>query len=223
MRHYHNKLFEVAIIQTLKPLTMTSLILSHLVNGVVYCVEVLLLCELCETELILASATLCIHTLEEVCLGIPNYLTEELCELSSVLCLLPSVALVSLSDLWITLAVCLTAHSKVHTYLCTLTHKVVLKTLKELCISALAITEDVLCYELKVTALLLNLYKLICRNFAKWATLWCLITLVNITAYCATNFLSPSCKILICYTFVLFPTAKVKTFFQISKFFFLIL
>ena len=157
MLPFHAKLFEVAVVQTLKTLSMTSLILSHLVNGVVYGVKVLLLSELCKTELILASAALSVHTLEEVGLGVPNYLTEELCELSSVLCLLPSVALVSLSDLWITLAVCLTAHSKVHTYLCTLTHKVVLKTLKELCISALAITEDVLCYELKVTALLLNL------------------------------------------------------------------
>jgi hypothetical protein len=46
-----------------------------------------------------------------------------------------------------------------------------------------------LCSELKVTALLLNLYKLICRDFAKWATLWSLISLVNITAYCATKFL----------------------------------
>ena len=51
------------------------------------------------------------------------------------------------------------------------------------------IAELMLCSELKVTALLLNLYKLICRDFAKWATLWSLISLVNITAYCATKFL----------------------------------
>jgi hypothetical protein len=107
-----------------------------------------------------------------------------------VLCLLPSVALESLSNLWITLAVCLTAHSKVHTYLGALTHEMVLKTLKKLWICTQAITQNMLGNELEVTALLLNLYKLICRNFAKWAALWCLISLMNITTYCATKFLS---------------------------------
>ena len=172
MPYFHNKLLEVAVVEAFETLTMTSLILCHLMNGIVNGVEVLLLSKASKAELILASATLSVHTLEEVGLCIPNDLTEKLCELCSVLCLLPSVALVSLSNLRVALAVCLAAHCKVHTYLCALAHKVVLKTLKQLCICTQTIAELMLCSELKVTALLLNLYKLICRDLTKWTTLW---------------------------------------------------
>jgi hypothetical protein len=99
---------------------------------------------------------------------------------------------------------------------------VVLKTLKKLWVSTKAIAENVLCNKLKVTALLLNLYKLICRNFAKWATLWCLISLMNITTYCATKFLSHNNSYFKVLHSVLFSTAKIKTIYEISKFFFLI-
>ena len=147
-------------------------------------------------HLAVASAVLGIHTLVKVGLGIPNNLTDKLRKLCSVLCLLPSVALESLSNLGITLTVSLTAHRKIHTYLGALTHKVVLQTLPELLIRALTVAKLVLGYELELTAILDNLYELVCTNFAQRALLGCLCSFVNVATYATTPFL---CHNLFCF------------------------
>ena len=55
---------------------MTSLILCHLVNGVVNSIETSSLCILGDTELIFASTSLSSCTLLKVCLCIPYTLTK---------------------------------------------------------------------------------------------------------------------------------------------------
>ena len=120
-------LLEVTVVETLEALTVTSLVLCHLMNSVVDSVEILSLGVLCDTELVSTSTALSCHTLLKVGLSVPNNVAQELSKLRSVLSLLKSVAFESLSNLWITLAVSLTAHCKIHTNLSALTVEVVLK------------------------------------------------------------------------------------------------
>ena len=82
---------------------MASLVLSHLMNCVVDSVRALLLSQLSDAELVLASTLLCSDASLEVALGVTQNLTQQLCETRSVVCLLESIALVSLCNLWITL------------------------------------------------------------------------------------------------------------------------
>ena len=96
---------------------MACLILAHLMNSVMDSIEVLLLSESCDPHLVLACSLLSKHSLLNVGLGVPYALSEELSELSCMLSLLPCISLECLSDLRITLSVCLTAHSEVHSYL----------------------------------------------------------------------------------------------------------
>ena len=207
-------LFEVAVIETLKALTVASLVLSHLVYGVVYGVKVLLLGNLSQVHLALASTTLSIHALEEVGLRIPNNLTDQLGKLGSVLSLLPSVTLESLSDLGITLTVSLTAHSQVHTYLGALTHEVILQTLPQLGIRTLAVAQLMLRNEIQ-SAILNNLDELLGAYFAQRALLGSLVTLMNVTTYGTTEFLCHNLECFKVYCFVclfLFPIAKIVYF-----------
>jgi hypothetical protein len=143
-------------------------------------------------HLAIASTVLSIHSLVEIGLGIPNNLTDELRKLCCVLCLLPSIALESLSDLGITLTVSLTAHCKVHTHLGALAHKVILQTLPKLLIRAFAITQLVLGNEIELATIFYYLYELICANFAQRTLLGCLSALVNVTTYGTTEFLCHS-------------------------------
>ena len=101
-------LAEIAFQQASEALSVASLVASHLMNGVVDGVEVLLLSELGDAELVLAGTSLGSGTFLKVGLSVPNYLSEELGKLSSVLSLLKGVALESLSDLRVSLTVGLT-------------------------------------------------------------------------------------------------------------------
>ena len=112
--------------------------------GVVDGVIAELLCPLGNLELALASACLSGISLLEVGLGVPNHLTEELCELGSVLCLLESISLECVCNLWIALALCLTAHGQIHSNFGALTVEVVVKTLENLRVLYLSVTEPVL-------------------------------------------------------------------------------
>ena len=67
---------KVAFQQSGKACTMTSLILSHLVNSVVDSIETSSLSILSDTELIFASTSLGSSTLLKVSLGIPYELTK---------------------------------------------------------------------------------------------------------------------------------------------------
>ena len=100
-------------------------------NGVVDRIEVQLFRTLSDIQLVFASTCLCQHTFLEVRLGVPYALTEQLCELSAVLCLFVCVLTEGSCDLGITLAVCLTSHRKVLSYFGCLAHEVCAKTVMD--------------------------------------------------------------------------------------------
>ena len=182
-------LFEIAVIQALEALTVASLILTHLMNSVMDSVKVQLLSQRSDTLLILACTSLSLHTLLQVGLCVPNNLTDQLSELSGVLSLLPSVTLESISYLGITLAICLTAHRQVHTYLSTLAHEVSLQAIPYLFVATFRYAQNVLVNELQSALCLNELFELLFRLFTLRASFGCLISFVYITTYCANPFL----------------------------------
>ena len=111
---------------------MTGLVLCHLMHGVMNSIKASHLGILGDTELILASTSLCSSALLQIRLRIPYALTQQLSKLSSVLSLLESIALESLCDLRIALAVSLTTHCQIHTNLTTLTVEVVTQVVDHL-------------------------------------------------------------------------------------------
>ena len=111
---------------------MTGLVLGHLVNGVVDSVETSGLGVLGDAELILAGTSLSSSTLLEVRLGVPYALTQQLCKTRGVVGLLESITLESLSDLGIALAVSLTGHGQIHTYLTALAIEMVAQVIDHL-------------------------------------------------------------------------------------------
>ena len=80
-------------------------------------VEVLLLGIAGDAHLVFASASLSVHALLKVGLGVPHHITEQLGELSGVFGLFPSITFESLSDFRIAFAVGLTAHRQIHAHL----------------------------------------------------------------------------------------------------------
>ena len=169
---------------------MTGLVLGHLVYGVVHGVQVLLLGQTRQTHLVLAGAALGIHTFEQVGLGIPNDVADQFGELRSVLGLLPGIALESLGDFGVTLAIRLTSHRQVLSHLGTFAHKVIVQTFPQLLAGAFAVAELMLRHEIQTTGLLLDLYELLLAYFAHRALIGCLGTFVDISTNGTTPFLS---------------------------------
>ena len=174
---------------------MTSLILAHLMNSIMDSIEVLLLSQSCDPHLVLARSLLSKHSLLNVSLCVPYALSEELSELSCMLSLLPCISLECLCDLRITLSVCLTAHSEVHSYLRALSSKVITKTLKDLRINSLSYSELMLVCPYEVLTCLDDLLELIRTYVAEWTLLRSHFTFMNITANQASEFLCHNCKI----------------------------
>ena len=110
-------LLEESLVETCEASCMASLVLSHLMNGVVDSVRALLLSQLSDAELVLASTLLGSDASLEIALSVAQYLAQELSETASVVSLLVSIALVSLCYLRIALTVGLTSHSEIHTNL----------------------------------------------------------------------------------------------------------
>ena len=99
---------EIALQQSGKASTVASLVLGHFVNGVVDGIESGSLGVLGNTELVLAGSGLSGSTLLEVGLGVPNALAEQLGKAAGVVGLFESIALESLCNFGIALAVGLT-------------------------------------------------------------------------------------------------------------------
>ena len=70
------QLLEVSVEESLESCSVTSLVLAHLMDCVMDFIEVLLLCKLCDAELVLTCALLCENSLLNVCVCIPYALTE---------------------------------------------------------------------------------------------------------------------------------------------------
>ena len=166
---------------------MTSLVASHLVNGVVNGVKVLSLSKLSDAELILASSCFSVHSLLKVSLSVPHHFTEQLGKLSGMLSLFPSVALKRLGDFGISFAVGLTTHCKVHTHLTALAIEVVFQTLKDFGVYSLSHSKLMLCYKLQAFVLF-KFFKLLSRDFTLRTPFGRCISLVYVTAHCAYPF-----------------------------------
>ena len=177
-------LLEVSLEQSLESLSVTSLIASHLVNGVVDSIEVELLSLLGELELALCSAVLGSNALLEVLLsGVGEHLTEKLSELSSVLSLFKSSLLPVCANLRIAFSVGNASHSEVHTYLGTFAREVRAEPFDYLGIgNILSNAENVFASENELLALVHNL-ELSAGNAALRALLGGSISLVNVSAY----------------------------------------
>ena len=80
-------LLEVSLVKSLEASSVACLVLAHLMNCVVDCIEVLLLCESSDSLLVVACALLCEHSLFYVGLCVPYALAEKFCKLSCVLSL----------------------------------------------------------------------------------------------------------------------------------------
>ncbi len=182
-------LLEVTVVETLETLAVASLILAHLMNGVMDSVEVQLLSESRDTFLVFASTVLSCNSLLKIGLGIPDALTEELCELGGMLSLFESVSLESLCDLRISLSVCLTAHCKVHSDLSALTVEVCSESFDDLRIYIFSDTDPVLVSPGKFFLAFYDFYEFLCAHVTDRALCRSGFTFVDITAYCTSPFL----------------------------------
>ena len=131
-----------------------------------------------------------ITTPKQVGLGVPYHVAEQLAELSCVLSLLEGVALEGLGHFGIALAVSLTAHGQIHTYLGTFAYEVVVQVFLHLLVSVLGHTDYVFCHKLEHSVLvsLRIFFELGCGSAALGALLRSLVTGCDIAANGANPF-----------------------------------
>ena len=168
---------------------MASLVLGHLVNGVVDGVVAQLLGPCGDGELALARSGLGLIALLKVGLGVPDYVSEKLGELGCVLRLFESVPLEGLRDLRIALTLGLTAHREIHSDLRALSVEMILEALDNFLVLYTAVTDVVLAGPLWLAALILDLYELARRSVALRALCRRVLAFVNITANQTSEFL----------------------------------
>ena len=171
-------------------------------NGVVSSVHTGSLGVAGDAELVLTCSTLSSDASLKVALGVFQHVAKELSEFRSVLCLLESVALESLGNLWIALTVGLAAHCEIHTHLTALTVEVSLEVLYHFLVGALLAgsAQFVYCSE-SIFFTLYQLFELRCWSLAYRALLWSSVTLINVTANGANKFLLHNVFVFICYLF----------------------
>ena len=138
---------------------MTSLVLSHLMNGIVNGVKAELFGTCSYRKLAFASSALRFRTLLDIGLGIPYHFPKKFRELGCVLGFLKSITLESLRNLRISLALSLTTHGEVHSHFRALTVEMVVKSLHDLRIIHLSISKMMLTSP--VEHVFLNLYKFV--------------------------------------------------------------
>ena len=173
---------------------MAGFVTSHLVDGVVDRIEIVLLCELCKLELACGCAVLGLYTHFKILLGgVGDDLAEKLRKLCCVLRFLKRCLLPVESDLGITLTGCDSAHCEVHTDLGAFAFKIRTESADDLlsyffgnvCAELLADADNVLCCP---ALLSLHLGELAAGDLALGAEFGRSISLVNITAYGANPF-----------------------------------
>ena len=187
-----NGLFlEITIEEAFEALAMACFILSHLVNGVVDSIPAFGLGVLGNAELVLTSASLGVHALLKVGLGVPNHVTEKFCELGCMLSLLPCITTEGFSNFGIALTVGLTAHGQILANFRALTLPVCIEVLNHFLIYAIFLgdADHVLLNKLEATSLFNELLELRSGNSTLWTTLGWRWALMNITANGANPFL----------------------------------
>ena len=170
---------------------MTSLVLSHFVNGVVDGIQVEGLGTSSDTLLVGASTRLSVHALLQVGLRIPYAVAQQLSKLRSVLSLFPSIALEGVSYFRITFAVSLTAHGQVHTNFGAFTHEVVVQVLDHLVVATFSYADDMFVSKGQRTAgsLFNYLNELAGRSLTQGALLGSSIAFIDVAANCTSKFL----------------------------------
>ena len=182
-------LLKIALVETSEACAVASLVLGHLVNGVVDGVVAELLGSCGDGELAFAGTGLGLVTLLKVGLGVPDYVSEKLGELGCVLRLFESVPFERLRDLRIALTLGLTAHSEIHSDLRALSVEMILEALDNFLVLYTAVTDVVLAGPLRLAALILDLYELARRSVALRALCRRVLAFVNITANQTSEFL----------------------------------
>ena len=178
---------------------MAGFVTSHLMDGVVDGVQVVLLSQLGQLELAQGGAVLSVYAHLQVLLGgVGDDFAQELGKLGGVLGLLQAGLLPIQADLGIALAVSYTGHSQVHTHLTALALKVGAQTVDDLLAHFLGdIVAEGLAYAYHMLGspglILLLLDKLIRTHMAHGALGGRGVTLVNITANRTYPFLH--CKV----------------------------
>ena len=171
---------EVALEQTGEGFSMSRLIASHFMHGVVDGVQVQLLGQLGQFELAGGRAVLGVNAHFEVLLGgVGHDFAQQLCELRCVLGLFVSGLLPVQADLRITLAVRDTSHRQIHADLGALALEVLAETLNDLFRRALRNADDVLGSPGTLAA---HLVKLAARHLAQRALFRGALTFMHITA-----------------------------------------
>ena len=167
---------------------MTGLVLRHLVDGVMDCIVVELLCLGSDGELALACTSLSLNAFLKIGLGIPYYITEKLCEFGSMLGLFESISLESLCDFRIALTLCLTAHCQIHADLSALAGEMSLQTLMNLRVTTFGNAYYMFAGPASL-AFFLYLDEFVSLCMAYRALCRRMLTLINVTAYESSEFL----------------------------------
>ena len=179
---------EIPVVKTLETCTVASFILCHLVNSVVDSVVVQLFCLGSDGKFTLAGAAFSLDSLLEVCLGVPNHVTEKFSKLGSVLSFLKCISLECLSDFRISLTVSLTAHGQVHADLAAFTGEIRLQTFVNLSIATFGNTDNVLASP-SLGSIFLDFYEFVSFCVANRALCRWVLALINIAANEASEFL----------------------------------
>ena len=150
---------------------------------------------------------LCCNSQLQVLLGaVGNNLTQKLCKFSCMLSLFVSCFLPVQTDLRISLSMSYTSHCQIHTNLRTFAVEVCSQILKDVLANALCNTYNMLCCP---GHSLFLLFKLACRNSALWTFLRCLLSFINVTAYCTYPFCHDFVLLFLIYIILLFSFLTV--------------
>ena len=167
---------------------MASLVLGHLMNGVMDSIEVQCFGTLGDAQFVLTCTGFCQHTLLHIGLGVPNDITQQLGKLGAMLGLFKGILTECCGNLRITLAVSLTGHRQIHAYFSSLAHEMSVQVFLHLLVAVLGHANDMLARELDASGLVH--YFPFNDLFALWATFGSFFAFENKPANRADKFLA---------------------------------
>ena len=186
-------LLEVTFVKAFETFAMTCLILAHLMNRVMNCIEVELLGQRCDTFFVLAGSGFGIHTFENIGLGVPNDFAQQFGEFGCMFSLFPCIAFECICNFGITFTIGLTAHCQIHTNFGALSHKVILQTLKNLGINTFGNAYNMFVNKLQIAFLFYDLYEFVSTYLTHRTLCGRSITLMYVSAN-STSPLFHSCN-----------------------------
>ena len=157
-------------------------------NGVVDGVEVEFFGAACDAHLVFVGTGLGLHALEKVGLGVPNTFAEEFGKFGGVFSFLESVALESLGDFGIALAVGLTGHGEIHSHFAALAVEMGGKVSNHLVVGAFGHANFMFGNESECS-LFVEFFERALGSLADGALFRCFVAFVNVAAHGADKFL----------------------------------